>query len=247
MPHPLPDAAQTKPPARALSGLIRLVGLKAAGVADAISQVLATPHGRTELTNMRVYSNAELTKMLMVIFAKIIIKSPTPVIRMEVDSLLSLPQSHPHLEPLIQAEQPFHILAGPGRFGSVAQISTSIEIAGMKAHGKWALWPVPFQSAPWQQNYLRLARYRNYEKILPGYSPDVEPFQWPSVCDRPGMLWEFESKGETLEEFYENLATTVRLLDRLCTDVIACAANEYAFFTASIKSDDISYPPPQTV
>jgi len=196
---------------------------------------------------MREYSNAELAKMLMTIFSKIIIRPPTPVIRMGIDSLLSLPRTHPHLVPLIQAERPFHILAGPGRFDSVAQISASIEIHGMRAHGKWALWPVPFQSAPWQRSYLRLARYRNYEKILPGYAPAMEPFKWPSVSDRPGMLWEFEAQGETLEEFYKNLASAVRLLDRLCADVISCAANEYAFLTASITADDITYPPPQKV
>jgi len=188
-------------------------------------------------------SDAELTQILTVIFSKIVIRPPTPAIRMGIDSLLSLPRTHPCLEPLILAERAFHILAGPGRFDSVAQISASIGICGKKAQGKWALWPVPFQSAAWQRNYLRLARYRNYEKTLPGYTPAMEPFKWPSVSDRPGMLWEFEADGETLEEFYKNLASAVRLLDRLCADVISCAANEYAFMVASITGEDIPYPP----
>jgi len=183
--------------------------------------------------------------LVALIFSKFQVQTPVWVARMELGHLLDLPRHHPHLEALILAEQPFHILAGPGPYQSVSQISASLQVCGTSAVGKWALYPVPFQSARWQGHFLRLAGYHNHIEILPGYTHARAPFTWPSVNDRPGMLWEFSAEGDDLAEFYAQLKQVVSVLHQLCEDVLRATAGEYAFQVASSTTYDYPYPPPE--
>ena len=177
------------------------------------------------------------------IFAKTTVQRPAQVIRMEVEHLLNPTTIQQHLEKLILSDQLIHVLAGPTRYDVVSQVSLAIEICGTYAKGKWALWPVPFQSAAWQKNFLRLARYRNYEEIIPGYFPSKVPFEWPLVGQHAGMLWEFSAEGDSQPEFYESLSAAIKYLQGLSSDVLQCVADEYAFQFATTASYDMVFPP----
>ena len=192
---------------------------------------------------MSTYKVPSTRAILSWILGKALVQPATWVARMEADDLLDIPRTQPHFEELINSGKLIHVIAGPSSFDGLGQVSASLEICGFYAKGKWALWPVPFKSRAWQLNYIRLARYRNYAEIIPGYIPARVPFDWPTVGDHHGMLWEFSAEGDTLPEFYKNLTAAIKMCQKLSSDVLLCAADEYAYQVAAATSYDLTFVP----